>query len=304
MNQRLRLATRGSPLALAQTRAVADRLTSVQPGLICEVIIVKTTGDHLQSANPDAPAPAKGLFTKEIEEVLRDGRADAAVHSLKDLPVDATPGLTVAAIPERENPADALIVRPECASLTFAPGSEILTGSPRRRVQWRGLYPAVASRPVRGNIDTRLRKMREGSAVGLILAAAGLRRLGLDLGGCHLHLLPLHDMVPAPGQGALALQCRADDSETIDVLALLDDPVTRACVTAERAFLAAMGGGCLAPAGACARPDPATGHLLLQVAWAEDETAPVLRGRVTGPAPDPVALGQAAAERIRQGGDR
>lgn len=302
MTRNLRLATRGSPLALAQTRQVADQLTQVHPGLTCELVVVKTTGDHLQNAAPEAPPPGKGLFTKEIEEALHEGRADAAVHSLKDLPIQDAPGLVIAAVPKRETPADALILRPGLTFGTFPEGSEILTGSPRRRVQWHQLYPSVACRAVRGNIDTRLRKLRQGTAVGLILAAAGIKRLGLDLGDCSLHLMAFEEMVPAPGQGALALQCRADDPETYHVLAKLNDPITQACVAAERAFLAATGGGCLAPTGAVAFKETDQDELRLQVAWAADETSPIFRASVTGPVADPVALGQQAANRIQDGG--
>lgn len=303
MRRILRLATRASPLALAQARAVAAQIEAVQPEVGCELVLVRTTGDRMQAAAPEAPAPGKGLFTKEIEEALRDGRADAAVHSLKDLPVEDAEGLEIAAVPEREDPADVLILQPEFASLIFPEGAEILTGSPRRRVQWRALYPQVVPVAVRGNIDTRLRKLRQSQAIGLILAAAGLRRLGLDLGDCVLRPLTAGEMVPAPGQGALALQCRRDDAETSRLLAPLNHAPTRACVSAERAFLAAMGGGCLAPAGALALPIQ-PGDLRLQVAWARDENAPVLRAAVTGPETDPESLGRAAAASIQTGGDR
>lgn len=300
MSRRLRLATRGSPLALAQTRAVAAKLAAVWSDRTCELVVVRTTGDRLQSVDPEAPPPGKGLFTKEIEEALLAGEADVAVHSLKDLPVEPTPGLAVAAVPEREDPLDMLIVRAEMGSFEFPEGSVVLTGSPRRRAQWRALFPGVEPKAVRGNIDTRLRKLREGRAAGLILAVAGVRRLGLDLGECVARPLTVAEMVPAPGQGALGLQCRSDDWETQNVLSKIHDPITAACVSAERAFLAAVGGGCLAPAGALARPLEGGESLQLEVAWAEHEKAPVRRARVMGLVADPEDLGRAAAKGILQ----
>jgi hydroxymethylbilane synthase len=250
----IRIATRRSALALAQSRWVAARLSALEPGLRVELHEFVTRGDRVQD-RPLTAMDGKGLFTREIEEALLNGAADLAVHSLKDLPAAHPEGLVLAAVPEREDPRDALVLPSAAAGALPALGSlpagaRVGSGSPRRAAQLLAVRPDLHVRGIRGNVDTRLRKLDSGEYDALILAAAGLRRLGLA-GRIAAPLAP-EEMLPAPGQGALALQCRTADAGLRALLARLDCPGTRACITAERALLAALGGGCGLPLGALA----------------------------------------------------
>lgn len=240
----LTIGSRGSQLALWQARHVAGLLSKV--GIATRIEIIKTTGDHLQTASL-VQAGGKGLFTKEIEDALLAGGIDLAVHSLKDLPTKTPDGLTIAAIPEREDPRDALVG----STLADLPsGACVGTSSGRRAAQLRLLRPDLRIEPVRGNVDTRLRKLREGQYDALLLAAAGLRRLELQ----HeiAQLLSPGQMCPAPGQGALAIQTRSRDA-AFDICLPLDHRMSYYAVTSERAALAALGGGCQLPVGAYAQ---------------------------------------------------
>jgi hydroxymethylbilane synthase len=244
----LRIATRGSALARAQTEWIAERLRALQPGLQVETLIITTQGDRTLD-RPLTEFGGKGVFVRELEEALLDGRADAAVHSLKDLPADVPEGLVLAAFPEREDPRDALAL-PHGAALDEAdplpPGARVGNSSLRRKAQLLHTHPDLRVEPIRGNVDTRLRKLDAGEFDALVLAAAGLRRLGLQE---RISLLYApEEFVPAPGQGALAVECRAD-SPWRALLEQLDHPDTRACVQAERDVMARLGGGCLAPVG-------------------------------------------------------
>jgi hydroxymethylbilane synthase len=279
---------------------VVARLTAEVPELRCEIEVVKTMGDHLQTASGDVGKLAKGLFTKEIEEALLERRADFAVHSLKDLPVDGVEGLVIGAVPMREDPRDVLLLKEDLANGPWPDGTVILTGSPRRTVQWRLLYPGTVVESVRGNIDTRLRKLREGTAGGLILAAAGLHRLSLDLSGVARRNLEGDEMVPAPGQGALGLQCRSNDELTRAILAKVNDEFTRWETSAERHFLKMMGGGCLAPLGCLGRIDREDRTMVLRAAWADEVNGPVVRADVKGSAGEGEALAEELAELIRR----
>lgn len=237
----LTIASRGSQLALWQARWVEARLA--EAGRAVRIEIVKTTGDSITDA-PLARIGGKGLFTKEIEEALLSRRADIAVHSLKDLPTELPEGLVLAAVPAREDPRDAMV------GSTFAAlpkGAKVGTSSLRRAAQLRKLRPDLVIESVRGNIDTRLRKWREGQYYAIVLAATGLKRLGWE--DRITEILPPEVMCPAVGQGALGIETRPD-SPGFTAAAPLDDPDTRAAVTAERALLAALGGGCQVPIGA------------------------------------------------------
>ena len=239
----LTLGSRGSALALWQANHVAALLNAISVGTRIEII--KTTGDHLQTASL-TQAGGKGLFTKEIEQALLDGSIDVAVHSLKDLPTEMTFGLAIAAVPEREDPRDALVGM----SLEALPrGAHLGTSSSRRAAQLRHLRPDLAIEPVRGNVDTRLRKLKEGQYDAIVLAAAGLKRLGLEQEIAEI--LTPDQICPAPGQGALGIQTRANDAAE-EICRSLDHHDSRIAVEAERAVLAGLGGGCQLPVGAFA----------------------------------------------------
>ncbi|HBY60969.1 MAG TPA: hydroxymethylbilane synthase, partial [Solibacterales bacterium] len=241
----LTIGSRGSALALWQANWIKGRLESM--GEECRIQVIKTTGDKIQNV-PLAQAGTKGLFTKEIEEALLAGSIDLAVHSLKDLPTVLPDGLTLAAVPEREDPRDALVGRP-LAALTA--GARVGTSSLRRAAQVRALRPDLAVESIRGNVDTRLRKLDEGQFDAILLAAAGLRRLGWA--DRIAQTFDPHEMCPAAGQGALAIETRGDGGPGHQVCARLNHQPTQQAVLAERAVLAAMGGGCQVPIGAHAR---------------------------------------------------
>ncbi len=244
------LGTRGSGLAVAQTNMVAEALRGRHEGLVIENRILKTEGDV---RDKEAFGPGdRGVFVKTIERALLAGEIDFAVHSLKDLPSGETPGLVIAAIPEREDPRDALVSRTAGGLERLPAGARVGTGSPRRRSQLLLARPDLRIEPLRGNIDTRAGRVRDGELDAVVLAAAGLIRLGLQ---ATWHLIDPGICLPAVGQGALAIQARADDAATIECLALLDHAPTRFQVEAERAFLEELGGGCMAPATAWARDE-------------------------------------------------
>jgi hydroxymethylbilane synthase len=253
---KLTIASRGSQLALWQARWVEARLTEL--GHQCHIEIIKTTGDKITDtplAQLGKTTGGKGLFTKEIEEALLDGRADLAVHSLKDLPTELPNGLALAAVPERDDPRDAVIAR-KLAELEA--GDTIGTSSLRRSAQLRRLRPDLRLESIRGNVDTRLRKLDEGQYAAIVLAAAGLRRLGWA--DRIAEILPPETMCPAVGQGALAIETRTD-GHAREACAALDHADTHAAVAAERAFLRALGGGCQVPIGAYASLEGERLHL-------------------------------------------
>ena len=262
---KLTIASRGSQLALWQARWVEARLSEL--GHQCHIEIIKTTGDKITDtplAQLGATTGGKGLFTKEIEEALLDGRADLAVHSLKDLPTELPKGLAIAAVPERDDPRDALIGR---TLAELESGETVGTSSLRRAAQLRRLRPDLRLESIRGNVDTRLRKLDEGQYAAIVLAAAGLRRLGWA--DRIAEILPPETMCPAVGQGALAIETRADGPARA-ACAALDHADTHAAVAAERAFLRALGGGCQVPIGAYASrggPSPPSTRLGDRVRW-------------------------------------
>ncbi len=284
-------ATRPSALARWQTQWVARALESAHPGLACREEVITTRGDRLL----DMPLPeigGKGLFTQELEAALLSGRVDAAVHSLKDLPTEMPAGLAVGAMPRRAEVRDALVSARGYTLETLPQGAVVGTSSLRRAAQLLAVRPDLQIRPLRGNVDTRVRKALEGQYDAVVLAGAGLVRLGLTE---HIsQWLPLEVMLPAPGQGALAVQCRADDEATLSLLAAIDDPATRAAVEAERAFLSALGGGCAVPVAAYAEPLP-DGTMRLRGFVGSPTGQGFWRGEAVGA--EPHALGQALAER-------
>ena len=245
----MRIGSRGSQLALWQAHHIGDRLRALGHEVSIEVI--RTTGDAMQQV-AFAQVGSKGMFTKEIEEALREGRIDLAVHSLKDLPTELDSGFVLAAIPERADPRDALLSARYESFAALPQGARVGTSSLRRRAQLRGHRGDLEFEEFRGNVDTRIRKMVEGQVDAIILASAGLERLGLTeyRRECFAPLI----LCPAAGQGALAIETRADDAKTLEAAGALDDAATRYAVTAERAALAALGGGCQVPIGVYCAP--------------------------------------------------
>ena len=245
-------ATRPSALARWQTGYVMQRLESALQDVTCQEEVIVTRGDKVL----DKPLPiigGKGLFTAELEEALRAGRVQAAVHSLKDLPTEMPTGLTIGAIPKRAEARDVLVSKGGFNLDSLPAAAVVGTSSLRRAAQILAQRPDLRIESIRGNVETRLRKLMEDQYDAVVFAAAGLLRLGLDAKVGHLmQYLPLSVMLPAPGQGALAIQCRADDKETLRLLAAIHDEATALAVTAERAFLSALGGGCSVPVGAYA----------------------------------------------------
>lgn len=250
---RIRLGTRGSRLARTQTEWVASALRAARPELEVDILTFTTTGDRMQERATKPEEATKGIFTREIEEALSAGEIDAAVHSCKDLGAVMPEGLVLAAVPVRERVADVLISEGYAEVADLPEDAVILTGSPRRVCQWREWFPGHDVRPVRGNVETRISKMREDEkAIGCVLAWAGLRRLQADLGGSHLIPLPVERMIPAPGQGALALQSREGDEAVMGILSAVDDERSRLAVEVERALLVELDAGCSVPLGALA----------------------------------------------------
>lgn len=246
MNKTLRIGTRGSALAMAQSSTVAEALEAA--GYPTELVRVETPGDR--SMAPIAEIGV-GVFTSALRDALAGGEVDVAVHSYKDLPTEPDPRLSLAAVPVREDPRDALVARDGLTLGELPPGSVVGTGSPRRASQLEALGLGLEVRGIRGNVDTRLRKVSDGEMDAVVLARAGLARVG-RLGVVTESLDPLQ-MLPAPAQGALAVECRVDDVDNEHLLqSVLDDPACRAAVTAERAMLAALEGGCNAPIGGLA----------------------------------------------------
>lgn len=288
-------ATRPSALARWQTKYVIEALQAAWSEVTCEEVVIITQGDKVL----DKPLPAiggKGLFTQELEEELLAGRVQAAVHSLKDLPVEATPGLAVEVVPERADPRDVLISAWDHTLETLPESAVVGTSSLRRQAQLLAFRPDLVVRPMRGNVGTRIRKVEEGAFDAAVLAAAGVVRLGLD--EYISDWLLMERMLPAPGQGALGIQCRANDEETLGLLGAVADVDSKKAVTAERAFLQALGGGCSIPVGAYA--EVKDGGLRMQGVVAATDGSRVIR--VAGDGESPEELGEKLAqEALAQG---
>jgi hydroxymethylbilane synthase len=274
---RFRVATRGSTLAIIQAQLVADALARRYPEHEFALTPLTTHGDR-HPAMRLSDSPREGVFVKDLEQALLDGRAELAVHSAKDLPTLPTPGLTLAAFLTREDARDVLIARRPSTLAQLPPGARIGTGSPRRAAQIAAVRPDLKAVEIRGNVDTRLRRLREGAVDALVLAAAGLARLG-RLGEAH-ELLPFEVMLPAPGQGALAVQA-IEGSEAARLAAAIDDPPTSRAVQAERGLLRRLGGGCLSALGAYALVEGE--DLTLQAVVLDDHGATVIRAGARGP---------------------
>lgn len=292
---KLLIGSRGSRLALTQTEQVAAALTAANPGLETEIVVIKTQGDLIQD-KPLHEMDAKGVFVREIEQALLDGKIDLAVHSLKDLPGEQPPGLILAATPRREDPRDFLVCFGGERSLAELPkGSVIATGSLRRIGQLRALRPDIVCTPMRGNVETRLKKAREQGLQGVLLAAAGLIRLGLmpELTGFALEPA---ELLPAPAQGILGLEVRADDAATQKLLRPLHDEASHRQMLAERAFLRETEGGCHAPLGAYCEINGETFSLdgFFQTAGG------LHRQTITGKRGEEAAAGQRLAQIIKE----
>ena len=297
----LRLGTRGSLLARMQSQTVADAVEKAHPGVRVELVTIRTSGDKVTD-KPLHDLGGKGLFTKEIEQALLSGEVDFAVHSFKDVPVTMPlvdpSGLVIAAGPPREDPRDVLISHVARSIDDLPSGARVGTGSLRRRCQLLAMRQDLAVESIRGNIDTRLRRLREGAYDAIILAAAGLRRAGL-FDRSHMSFIEETVMLPAPGQGALALQCRREDVSTRSLLVALDDPHGSAeCVGIERAVVAALQGDCHSPIAAFACPS--VQNIYLQVAvGARDGSPPAVRADarlLRGPQGITPAVGKVVAD--------
>lgn len=293
------IATRESALALWQAHHIRDRLMALHPGLRVELLGMTTQGDRILDVTLNKIG-GKGLFVKELEQALQDGRADLAVHSLKDVPMVLPDGFALAAIGAREDPRDAFVSNQYRQLSELPPGSVVGTSSLRRESQLRARYPHLDIRPLRGNVNTRLRKLDEDQYAAIILAAAGLKRLGFA--DRIAALLEPEQSLPAAGQGALGIEIRADRKDLLPLLAPLHHAETAACVRAEREVSRQLGGSCQVPLGAYAVMREDTLFLRGFVATADGKT--LLHAEATGSAEAPEALGQQLADALRgQGAD-
>jgi len=293
----LRIGTRGSPLAMAQAELVRAALAAAHaelaaPGAL-ELVVIRTTGDKILD-RPLAEIGGKGLFTKEIDEALLDGRIDLAVHSMKDVPTALPEGIVIAAMPERADPRDVLLAGAAASLAGLPAGCVVGTASLRRAAQVLALRPDLTVVPLRGNVQTRLAKLARGEVGATLLAAAGLARLGLGTAGG----TPLEptEMLPAVAQGAIGIACRADDARLRAILAPLGHPPTERCVAAERALLAALDGNCRTPIAAFAIEGPA--GIELRGLLASPDGRQVARVQRSGPASEAERLGREAGREL------
>lgn len=298
MKKQLRIGTRGSALALAQATLVQNQIQEQHPHISVELQIIKTTGDKIQDV-PLAKIGGKGLFTKEIELAILGGEVDLGVHSMKDVPTEVPAGLVIGITTVREDPRDAFISRKYQSLQEIPAGGRIGTGSLRRKAQLMHLRPDLEIIPLRGNVDTRLRKLVEENLDALILATAGLRRLGRAAE--ITAIISETDMLPAIGQGALGLEYRLEDAETRELLEFLDHPETKVAVAAERAFLARLEGGCQVPIAASGSLH--NGELVLEGLIGDLTGTRVYRQHVAGSPKNAAELGRKLAETLlKQGG--
>ena len=284
------IGSRESALAIVQSQLVMAALRAAHPALTLALVTMKTTGDRILDRTLDQIG-GKGLFVRELDAALREGRVDLTVHSCKDLPMEEDPALPLVAFSRREDPRDALVLPLGQAEIDWA--KPVGCASPRRSLQLRALYPGIQVAPIRGNVTTRLQKLDEGQFSALILAAAGLRRLGLE--ERISRLFSPEEMLPAAGQGILAVQSRADFDRAL--LACVDDPDSRDCARSERAFVRALGGGCSAPTAAYATV--AGDVITLRGMWA-DARGQLHRGAVSGSRNEGPALAEGLARQLRE----
>ncbi len=292
----LRLGTRASQLALTQSQHVADALTAVS-GVAVELVHVSTYGDR--STEAITRLGGTGVFVTALRDALLAGEVDLAVHSFKDLPTAPPPGLTVAAVPPREDPRDVLVARDGLSLGELPPGARIGTGAPRRMAQLRALGLGLDVVPIRGNVDSRMARVVPGDLDAVVLARAGLARLG-RLDAVTEVLDPLQ-VLPAPAQGALAVECRSADSRVRELLAVLEDPAARSCVVAERSVLSALEAGCSAPVAAyaeLAEAEDGTAELYLRASVTAIDGSDGDRGSMAGPAAEAEALGRRLADEL------
>lgn len=285
----IRLGTRGSRLALAQSEIVRGLLVAKNPDLEVALIPITTAGDRDQSS---ALGEGVGWFTTAIQEALQRGEVDLAVHSYKDLPTKRPPGLSIAAVPTREDPRDALVSRDGHTLERLPRGAVVGTSSPRREAQLREIRPDLDVRPIRGNVDTRVAKVEAGEYDATVLALAGLRRLGLESRASEV--FGLYDLLPAPAQGVLAVECRTDDAATLEIARSIDDAALRRIVTAERSFLARIDAGCSFPAAAYAEEFGTTLKLHGLVA----PGGRIVRSKMAGPLATAAGLGRSLADEL------
>jgi hydroxymethylbilane synthase len=297
MNQgpeRIVIASRKSRLALWQSEHIARELRRLYPHCEVSILGITTRGDQILD-RPLAEVGGKGLFVKELEAALEDGRADIAVHSAKDVPMRLPQGFCLAAITPREDPRDCLVSNVSASLDALPPGSVVGTSSLRREAQLRERHPALQVKPLRGNLDTRLAKLDRGECQAIVLAAAGLKRLGLAA-RIRTLLEPEHSL-PAPGQGALAIECREDHDALRQRLVRLEDSATSACVRAERALSRALSGDCQLPLAAYAVPSGT--QIRLRALVAKPDGSKVVRAELSGPMADPERLGETLAAKLR-----
>jgi len=293
LRELIRVGTRGSKLALAQTNWVIEQIKGHYPHLRVETVIIKTKGDKILDV-PLAKVGGKGLFVKEIEEALLREEIDLAVHSMKDVPTELPEGLEIAIIPERESPFDVLISRENISFEDLPPGARVGTSSLRRTAQLRAKRPDLRIENLRGNLDTRLRKLSEGLYEAIIVAEAGLLRLGL--GDIPRERFSTEVMLPAIGQGALAIEIRKADTELREGLSFLHHEETAVAVAAERAFLERLGGGCQVPLAAYARLNQR--NLVVEALIADPSGEPLLRDQLEGPPSQAAEMGRRLAEEL------
>ena len=291
------IASRESVLAMWQARNIQERLTALYPGARVTIRGMTTQGDRILDRALDKIG-GKGLFVKELEDALAAGTADIAVHSMKDVPMVLPPGFSLAAITEREDPRDAFVSNQYAGFAQLPAGGSVGTSSLRRESQVRARFPELTVEPLRGNVQTRLKKLDEGRYAAIVLAAAGLKRLGLA--DRITAILTPEESLPAPGQGALGIECRADRADMIALMQPLNDGATAACVQAERALSRALSGSCQLPLGSYA--EAAGRHLRLRAFVASQDGRELVRDELTGDAADPEALGAELAARLRAQG--
>jgi hydroxymethylbilane synthase len=295
----LRVGTRGSTLAMWQAKYVASLIETKHSDIQIELVKIKTTGDKILDA-PLARIGGKGLFTKEIEEALLDGRVDLAVHSMKDLPTELPEGLKLGAIMEREDPRDAFISRDGRLLDQLEKGEKIGTSSLRRQAFLLNIYPDIDIVSIRGNVDTRLRKVESEDLAGIMLASAGVRRMGFE-DRITTYMQP-EIMIPAIGQGALGIEIRADDSRVEPIVSELNHETTATCILVERAFLQRMGGGCQVPLAAHAQIE--NDSMTVRTAVVHPNGSPMMREQYSGPMQKASLGSQLADTLLSQGADK
>jgi hydroxymethylbilane synthase len=292
MKTRILVGTRRSQLALAQTNQVIEELKQAVPSLKCEVVTIRTKGDNIHELGTSVEG--KGIFTKEIEEALIQGRVDIAVHSMKDLSVDLSANVTIAAVPKRGNPHDVLVSRERRRFSQLPSGARVGTSSPRRKSQLLAARGDLEIVDIHGNVDTRLRKLASGAYDAIVVAAAGLERLHLDRNATEV--LPTNLMLPAVGQGALAVQSRMGDQEITELIIKIDHPITRSEIEAERAFAKKLGANCRTPIAAFARSD--SSKLTIEGMVSSPNGRMLVRGRLTSNNPDSSQIGEELAKSL------